>query len=75
MPASKKPTPGERVNFYLHPPDRERITRLRTFLSAKGFRVNDSQVVKAALRAAKEDAALVKAFESILENDARRKGE
>lgn len=61
------------MNLYLHPEDTQRIRSLAAYLSGQGFRVSDSQVVKAALRVASTDSALLSAYEQALTADQRFK--
>jgi hypothetical protein len=73
---TKKPSPSKRgkpVNCYLKDEDIGRIRALSAFISGKGHRVSDSQVIAASLRVAKPDAKLLKAFEEGLLLDGRYK--
>jgi hypothetical protein len=74
---AKKATPprGRAVNCYFHEEDTRLIREMATFISSKGHRVSDSQVLKAALRVAKPDGKLLKAFEEVLLMDGRFKRE
>jgi len=49
------------------------IRDLATFLSSQGYRVSDSQVIKAALRVAKPDGKFIKEFEKVMQMDGRFK--
>lgn len=69
-PQAKRPS-GRPMNLYLHPDDLRRIRELAAYIAKRGFRVSDSQVVKAALRVARENDAFVNAFEDALTSDAR----
>ena len=61
------------MNLYLHPEDTQRIRSLAAYLTGQGFRVSDSQVVKAALRVASADGSLLSAFEQAVTADQRFK--
>lgn len=67
------PKRGKAKNVFLKDDDLARIREYATFISSKGHRVSDSQVIAAALRVAKSDAKLLKAFEEGLLLDARFK--
>ncbi|HEV2708571.1 MAG TPA: hypothetical protein VGU67_00010 [Edaphobacter sp.] len=69
------PTRGKPVNCYMRDEDVSLIRDLATFISGQGYRVSDSQVIKAALRVAKPDSKLLKAFEEVLQMDGRFKRE
>ncbi len=75
MTIKKSPTRGKPVNCYMREEDTDLIRDLATFISSKGHRVSDSQVIKAALRVAKADSKLLKAFEEVLQMDGRFKRE
>ncbi len=64
---------GKPMNLYLHPEDTQRIRSLAAYLTGQGFRVSDSQVVKAALRVASADSSLLSAFEQAVTADQRFK--
>ena len=64
---------GKPMNLYLHPEDTQRIRSLAAFLTGQGFRVSDSQVVKAALRVASADSSLLSAYEQAVTADQRFK--
>ena len=64
---------GKPTNLYLHPEDTQRIRSLAAYLTGQGFRVSDSQVVKAALRVASADSSLLSAFEQAVTADQRFK--
>lgn len=66
-------TRGKPVNTYMRDEDLAIVRELATYLSGKGYRVSDSQVIKAALRVAKADGKLLKAFEEVLQMDGRFK--
>ena len=65
------PPRGKAKNLYFKGDDLTRIRELATFISGKGHRVSDSQVIAAALRVVKPDAKLLRAFEEGLLLDAR----
>lgn len=62
-----------RTNVYMHEEDRDRIRKLAGYLNSQGHRASDSQVIRAALRLAKGDDALVKAFRAVAATDGRFK--
>lgn len=64
---------GKPMNLYLHPEDTQRIRSLAAYLTGQGFRVSDSQVVKAALRVASADSSLLSAYEQAVTADQRFK--
>lgn len=64
---------GKPMNLYLHPEDTQRIRSLAAYLTGQGFRVSDSQVVKAALRVAAADSTLLSAYEKAVTTDQRFK--
>ncbi len=64
---------GKPINLYLHPEDTQRIRSLAAYLTGQGFRVSDSQVVKAALRGASADSSLLSAYEQAVTADQRFK--
>lgn len=64
---------GKPMNLYLHPEDTQRIRSLAAYLTGQGFRVSDSQVVKAALRTASADSSLLSAYEQAVTTDQRFK--
>ena len=64
---------GKPMNLYLHPEDTLRIRSLAAYLTGQGFRVSDSQVVKAALRVASADSSLLSAYEQAVTADQRFK--
>ena len=66
---------GRAFNLYLHDADRQLIRTLAAHISANGHRVSDSQVVKAALRIAQPDKALLKAFQDVVALDGRARRE
>ena len=67
-PTTEKGSRGEGQHIYLHPEDKDIIQDLRRFLTIQGARrVNDSLVIKAALRAVKQDNNLFQAYKSALE--------
>jgi len=67
-PTRKEGSRGEGQHIYLHPEDKDIIQDLRRFLTIQGARrVNDSLVIKAALRAVKQDNNLFQAYKSALE--------
>jgi hypothetical protein len=67
------PKRGKAKNIFLKDDDLTRIREFATFISGKGHRVSDSQVIAAALRVAKPDTKLLRAFEEGLLLDARFK--
>ena len=64
---------GRPMNLYIHPEDEHQIRRLAGWLAMQGYRVSDSQVVKAALRCAGTDKDLLKAYQSTIASDGRYK--
>ena len=68
-----KPQRGKAVNCYFHDEDISLIRELGSFIYSHGYRVSDSQVIKAALRIAKPDSKLLRAFEEVLQMDGRFK--
>jgi len=64
---------GKPLNCWMHDDDIQRIRDLATFISSEGFRVSDSQVLKAALRIAKPDSRFLRAFEEVRDSDGRLK--
>lgn len=75
MKPTKKPSPNRdrAVNLYLNPKDEVKISALRTFIATNGHKVNDSRVVKAALRVAEPNKKLLRAFNDVSDRDPRRK--
>ena len=68
-----KKSSGRAMNIYLAEADIARIRKLSAWLTTHGHRVSDSQTIKATLIAAKPDAALLKAFQKVLDADLRYK--
>jgi hypothetical protein len=75
MTTAKKspPTRGKPLNTYMREEDMAIVRELATYISGQGYRVSDSQVIKAALRVARADGKLLKAFEEVLQMDGRFK--
>jgi hypothetical protein len=75
--ASSKEAPkgrrGKAINLYLHPGDDEVIHKLRLYLMQQGHVASQSQVIRAALRLAKPNPALVESCLEMIETDGRRK--
>jgi hypothetical protein len=70
---SAKKARGTAVQFWLRDEDRQLIRELSTYLAAQGERCSDSLVVRAALRLARADASLLRAFQQALAMDGRRR--
>ncbi len=69
-----KPTRGKATNLYLHEGDLMHIRKLGGWLmQTHGYRVSDSQVIRAAVHLAAPGDALAKAFVDVMAADARRK--
>jgi hypothetical protein len=68
---------GKAIQFYLHAPDEKLIRELAVWLAPHRKRINDSLVIKAALRATKTGPELLAAYDAALKVDGRtrRKGE
>jgi hypothetical protein len=49
------------------------LRELATFISSRGYRVSDSQVIRASLRVAKADNKFFNAFKEVLATDGRFK--
>jgi hypothetical protein len=64
---------GKGIHFYFTEQDTARIRVLAAFLSAQGVRVNDSLIVKTALRVAEPNNALLAACQEAQKADRRRK--
>src|SRR6187402_319480 len=65
---------GKPFNIYMHPEDGKQLRALAAFLIHEtGLRVSDSQVVKAALLAARGERDLVSAFHEVASRDKRFK--
>jgi len=71
MATTKRTRTGRPVNVYLGREDLTRIRELGTWLSGKGHRVSDSQVLKAALIVTRPGKALLDAFNDVLRRDLR----
>ena len=71
--AQTKRQRGKNVHFFLHDEDTRLIRELATWLSGQGERPNDSLVVRAALRAARTDANLLKSYRQATQLDGRLK--
>ena len=71
--AQTKKQRGKNVHFFLHDEDTRLIRELATWLSGQGERPNDSLVVRAALRAARTDANLLKSYRQATQLDGRLK--
>jgi hypothetical protein len=69
----KSPNRGKPLNCWMRDEDMRLIRDLATFLSSRGYRVSDSQVIKAALRVAKPDGKFIKEFEHVMQMDGRFK--
>ena len=72
-PAVKVKKRGTAVQFWMRDEDRQVIRELSAYLAAQGERATDSLVVRAALRMAKADAGLIRAFREAQSLDGRRK--
>lgn len=66
--AQKRPT----MQFYLSEEDRRLIHSLANWLGGQGERVSDSQVVKIAIRAVKQNSELVRVSREVRALDGRR---
>jgi hypothetical protein len=66
---------GKRVTLFLHERDRQLIRELMAYLAGQGRRVSESIVIKAALRVAKHDSALLRAHDDAAAQDQRFKGQ
>jgi hypothetical protein len=64
---------GTKALLYLRPEDRKLIRDLSAFLAGQGLRVNDSLVIKSALRAVRPGDELVAAYHEAIKVDRRRK--
>lgn len=67
---------GKAIQFYLHAPDEKLIRELAVWLAPHRKRINDSLVIKAALRATKTGPELLAAYDAAVKVDGRtrRKG-
>jgi hypothetical protein len=78
MSRPKKKAPkrnGRPVNVYLGEQDIKRVRDLAAWLVAKGHRVSDSQVIKAAVIMAQTGKALENAYEQVFAQDLRYRHE
>jgi hypothetical protein len=64
---------GRPLNAYVQAEDITLVRELATFISGRGYRVSDSQVIRAALRVAKADNKFFNAFKEVLATDGRFK--
>lgn len=62
-----------RLNLYVHDEDVTKVRKLAKYLNDQGHRASDAQIIRAALRLAKGDDALLKAFRVVLGTDRRFK--
>ena len=69
--AKIQPTRGRAIQFYLHPEDEKLIRELTVWLATHRKRINDSLVIKSALRAVKTDSALLAAYDDAVKIDGR----
>jgi hypothetical protein len=74
-PIAKARGTGKRVTLFLHERDRQLIRELMAYLAGQGRRVSESIVIKAALRVAKHDSALLRAHDDAAAQDQRFKGQ
>jgi hypothetical protein len=65
--------PGKPALIYLHLEDRQLIRELAAFLASQGLRVNDSLVIKTALRAARPGPLFLEAYRAAARTDRRFK--
>jgi hypothetical protein len=74
-PAPENPPPGlirgKAVQFYLHDEDQKLIRELAVWLAPHRRRINDSLIIKMALRAAKTGPDLLAAYDAAVEVDGR----
>jgi hypothetical protein len=66
-----EPTRGKAVQLYLHDQDQKLIRELAVWLAPHRKRINDSLVVKTALRAAKTGPELLAAYDDAVKVDGR----
>jgi hypothetical protein len=64
---------GKPVQFWLHDEDRRLVRELAAWLAGQGERPTDSMVIRAALRMAKTDPDLLKAYRQASQLDGRLK--
>ena len=68
---AKKARIGSPVQFWFHDEDRRIVRELAAWLAGQGHRPTDSMVIRAALRIAKTDGDLLKAYRQASELDGR----
>lgn len=72
--SQSKGNTGKASLLWFHPEDKMRIAELRAFLASQGrSRINDSLIIKTALRAVHTDEALLAAYDEALQSDRRLK--
>jgi hypothetical protein len=73
-PAEKKSKAGKATQLWFHPEDKQRIAELHVWLASQGRpRINDSLIIKSALRAVRLDDALLAAYDEAVQADRRLK--
>ena len=65
--------PGKFSSIYLNPEDQRLLAELRLWFTGQGRKVNDTLILRAALRAAKQGRELLAACDEAAAADRRRK--
>ena len=68
---TEAPTRGKAIQFYLHTEDEKIIRELAAWLAPHRKRINDSLVIKTALRAAKTGHEFLAAYDAAIQVDGR----
>lgn len=74
-PASTAAVLADKAKFqlYFHPGDRQRIRELAAWFAGQGVRINDSLIIRSALRAVEMDSKLLEACRDSIKLDQRFK--
>lgn len=70
---SPQRTSRKTSQIYFHPEDKQRLRELSAWLASQGLRVNDSLVIRSALRAVQMDSRFVTACQDAAKLDRRFK--
>jgi hypothetical protein len=73
VPGQSRGRVGKPVQFWLHDEDRRLVRELSAWLAGQGERPTDSMVIRSALRMARTDADLLKAYRQASQLDGRLK--
>ena len=71
MPAARPP--GRFSSIYLNEQDQRLLRELSVWFAGQGLRINDTLVLRIALRAARPGSALLTAYEEAIKSDRRFK--